>query len=103
MEIKPHPQGVELGALLLMLSETKARWLSSFLHTEFSRVSDSERPGHLQGRGVEADHESALLDRAQAEKLHQAIAAQKLMAPPLNCLSPSATSSCARGSSTSSR
>jgi DNA topoisomerase-6 subunit B len=38
-EIKPHPYGVELGVLIKMLHDTKARTLQSFLHTDFSRVS----------------------------------------------------------------
>ena len=40
-EIKPHPHGVELGILLKMLHETKARNLQGFLTSEFSRVSAS--------------------------------------------------------------
>jgi len=39
LEIKPHPHGVELGILLKMLHETKARNIGSFLHSDFSRVS----------------------------------------------------------------
>jgi len=88
VEIKPHPQGVELGALILMLDETKARWLSSFLSSEFSRVSPATASEICKAAGLKDTLSPGRLDRAQAEKLHQAIAAQKLMAPPLNCLSP---------------
>jgi len=42
LEIKPHPHGVELGILLKMLHETKARNLKGFLSGEFSRVSPAE-------------------------------------------------------------
>jgi DNA topoisomerase-6 subunit B len=88
VEIKPHPQGVELGALILMLDETKARWLGSFLSSEFSRVSPATAGEICKAAGLKDSMSPGRLDRAQAEKLHQAIAAQKLMAPPLNCLSP---------------
>ena len=88
IEIKPHPQGVELGALLLMLSETPARSLSSFLHTEFSRVSEQVADEICKAAGLKESMTPSKLERPHAEKLHQAIAAQKLMAPPLNCLSP---------------
>ncbi len=88
VEIKPHPQGVELGALILMLAETKARWLSSFLSSEFSRVSPATAVEICKAAGLKDTLSPGKLDRAQAEKLHQAIAAQKIMAPPLNCLSP---------------
>ena len=40
-QIKPHPHGIELGVLIQMLHETKARGLLGFLHSDFSRVSAS--------------------------------------------------------------
>ena len=88
VEIQPHPQGVELGALILMLSETKSRALADFLHDEFSRVSEQVASEICKAASLKETVSPAKLDRGQAEKLHQAIAAQKLMAPPLNCLSP---------------
>ena len=38
-EIKPHPHGVELGALMLMAQESKSHDVRGFLQTAFSRVS----------------------------------------------------------------
>ena len=38
-EIKPHPYGVELGVLMQMFRDTKARNLRSCLTNDFSRVS----------------------------------------------------------------
>ncbi len=37
-EIRPHPHGVELGALIKMLGETDSYSLSGFLQEEFTRV-----------------------------------------------------------------
>ena len=39
LEIKPHPHGVELGALMLMARESKSHDVRGFLQTTFSRVS----------------------------------------------------------------
>ena len=39
VEIKPHPHGVELGALMLMARESKSHDVRGFLQTAFSRVS----------------------------------------------------------------
>ena len=41
VEIKPHPHGVELGALMLMAQESKSRDVGGFLQSAFSRVSSA--------------------------------------------------------------
>src|SRR5262245_12198684 len=87
-EIKPHPYGVELGALQRVLHETKARTLRAALQQEFSRVSGkvadailerAELPGTMKPRSV--THE-------QVEKLHRAIPQVKIYAPPTSCVVP---------------
>jgi DNA topoisomerase-6 subunit B len=88
VEIKPHPQGVELGALMLLLAESKARELRTFLHTEFSRVSTATAEEICVRAKLKPSMRPQTLDRHQAEALHRSIAETKLMAPPLNCLSP---------------
>ncbi|MHB1846123.1 MAG: DNA topoisomerase VI subunit B [Deltaproteobacteria bacterium] len=88
VEIKPHPHGVELGALMLMLSETTARELGAFFQQEFSRVSSTLADEICQRAGLKRTLRPGSLDRAQAERLHHAVAETKLMAPPTNCLSP---------------
>jgi len=88
VEIKPHPQGVELGALMLLLGESKSRELRTFLHTEFSRVSTATAEEICQRAKLTPSMRPHALDRVQAEALHKAIGETRLMAPPLNCLSP---------------
>jgi len=39
-EIKPHPEGIELGTLMNMANETKSKTLSKFLQSDFCRISD---------------------------------------------------------------
>lgn len=91
-EIRPHPHGVELGALMLMAKETECRDLRSFLQREFSRVSGKVADEVLAAAGFAQWNKAVLRqvadDRATAERLHQAIVATRIMAPPTNCLSP---------------
>ncbi len=91
LEIKPHPHGVELGALMLMARESKSRDVRGFLQTAFSRVS-AAAAGEILAKvpwGKKPTRPRVLGEnRALAEELHKAIAATKLMSPPTNCLSP---------------
>src|SRR5262245_35353977 len=89
LEIKPHPHGVELGALMLMARESKSRDVKGFLQTAFSRVSGnsageilskvawSKKPVRPRTLGE---------NRQMAEELHKAISETKLMSPPTNCI-----------------
>jgi DNA topoisomerase VI subunit B len=91
LEIKPHPHGVELGALMLMARESKSHDVRGFLQTAFSRVSPSAA-GEILAKvswGKKGVRPRVLGEnRAMAEELHKAIAASRLMSPPTNCLSP---------------
>jgi DNA topoisomerase-6 subunit B len=91
VEIKPHPHGVELGALMLMARESKSHDVRGFLQSTFSRVS-AQAAGDILAKvpwGKKPVRPRVLgANRAMAEELHRAIAATKLMNPPTNCLSP---------------
>ena len=87
LEIKPHPHGVELGILLKMLHETKARNITSFLHGEFSRVSGPVAEEIVKSAGLPLTMSPPKAAREQAEALYNAIQAAKLMAPQSNVLS----------------
>jgi DNA topoisomerase-6 subunit B len=88
LEIKPHPHGVELGILLKMLHETKARNITSFLHGEFSRVSVPVAEEIVKSAGLPLTMSPPKAAREQAEALYNAIQTAKLMAPQSNVLSP---------------
>src|SRR5512143_2192032 len=90
LEIKPHPHGVELGALMLMAAESKSHDVKGFLRTAFSRVSPAVADEILEKAALRGRVRPRGLgeDRALAEKLQRAIAETKIMAPPTNCLSP---------------
>ena len=88
LEIQPHPHGVELGILLKMLHDTKARNLRSFLHGEFSRVSAAVAEEIARGASLSPDMAPHRAARGDAEALYNAIQGTKIMAPPSNVLSP---------------
>jgi DNA topoisomerase-6 subunit B len=91
VEIRPHPHGVELGALMLLARESKSHDVRGFLQSTFSRVS-AQAAGEILGRvawGKKPVKPRVLgANRAMAEELHKAIGETKLMSPPTNCLSP---------------
>jgi DNA topoisomerase-6 subunit B len=91
VEIRPHPHGVELGALMLMARESKSHDVRGFLQSTFSRVSAQaaeEILGKVPWTKKTVRPRALGEDRAMAEALHKAIGETKLMSPPTNCLSP---------------
>ena len=86
--IKPHPYGVELGALIKMLKITSQKTVHSFLTSEFSRVSASVATQILEIAGISPTQKPKEIDRNQAEHIIGAIKKVKIMNPPVDCLSP---------------
>ena len=86
--IKPHPYGVELGMLMNMLKETKARNLQAFLKQEFSRVSPRIAKEICQKAGLFENSRPSRIATQEVDKLYKAINETKIMAPPTNCLAP---------------
>lgn len=86
-EISPHPYGIELGTLMKMMQDTKARYVSSFLTEDFSRVSAKVAKEICDRAGIshKAKPRTAV---SQGQSLYKAIQKTKLMAPPTDCLSP---------------
>jgi DNA topoisomerase-6 subunit B len=87
-EIKPHPYGVELGVLIKMLHDTKARTLQSFLHSDFSRVSTRVAKMICEKAKVSERSRPSRIARQEADNLLKAINQTKIMSPPTDCLSP---------------
>ena len=88
LEIQPHPHGVELGVLMRMLTDTKARNIKAFLTSEFSRVSPRVASDILGQAKIGESTSPKSVHRNDAEALYRAIGKTKLMAPPTNCLAP---------------
>ena len=87
-EIKPHPYGVELGVLIKMLHDTKARTVQSFLHSDFSRVSSRVAKMICETADVSDRARPSRIARQEADSLFKAISQTKIMNPPTDCLSP---------------
>jgi len=88
LEIKPHPYGVELGILIQMLKDTRARNLRTALRSDFSRVSDGVAGEICKVAGLSPDARPHRLTAGQVELLFHAIPKVRIMAPPTACLSP---------------
>jgi DNA topoisomerase-6 subunit B len=87
-EIKPHPYGVELGVLMQMFRDTKARNLRGCLMKDFSRVSSRIAEEICQKAKVASSRRPGEMSRDESEKIHRAIQATKIMAPPTDCIAP---------------
>jgi DNA topoisomerase VI subunit B len=90
LEILPHPHGVELGALMTMAGDSTSHDVKGFLQTSFSRVSSQVAGEILRNASLKERLRPRQIaaDRDLAAKLHAGIQATKIMAPPVNCLSP---------------
>ncbi len=87
-EIKPHPHGIELGELLNMARHTKAYRLTSFLTTEFSRISPKIAEEICKQAYLYGDMRPQDMTIEEAKRLLAAFKKVKIMAPPTDCLSP---------------
>jgi DNA topoisomerase-6 subunit B len=88
LEIRPHPYGVELGMLMRMMADTKAKTIYKFFTQDFSRVSPRLASEICERAGVGGEMKPSRVLPGQVELLYKAINSTKFMAPPTNCLSP---------------
>jgi len=88
VEIKPHPYGVELGTLIKMAKNTKARQLNSFLKTEFSSMGDRTSYAVIEKAGLDKNINPKDMTREQLLALHKTFKEIRIMAPSTDCLSP---------------
>ncbi len=88
IEIKPHPHGVELGLLMKMVQDTKEKSLSGFLQREFSRVGQTVAKRICDKAKLSSRGYLVRLEHSDIERLHAAIEATPIKAPPTNCIAP---------------
>ena len=77
-----------MGVLDEMLRGTNARFLSSFLHQDFSRVSTRVATDICEAAGLDPRAKPMTTARNQVEALNEAIQKVKIMSPPTDCISP---------------
>ncbi|MFH1786503.1 MAG: DNA topoisomerase VI subunit B [archaeon] len=87
-QIKPHPHGIELGILMRMMRESKARNLRSFLSNEFSRMGSTSITKICKEAQVDPQVQPRKFSRDESERLLLAMQGAQLMSPPTDCLSP---------------
>ena len=87
-EIKPHPDGIELGILISMLKNTEARTLQSFLTNDFSRIGAKTAKSICQKANLYTNARPSRIARQEADNLLQAIRETKFTSPSTDCLSP---------------
>nr|MBA4405490.1 DNA topoisomerase VI subunit B [Nanoarchaeum sp.] len=87
-EIKPHPEGVELGNLINMLKSTESRTLQSFLTSDFSRIGPKTAKEICELANVSPNSRPSRIAKQEADNLFQSIKKTKFIAPPTDCLSP---------------
>ena len=87
-EIKPHPEGMEIGDLMKYAANTQQKTMKAFLKNDFSRITDRLANDIFEISGVNPDLKPTKLTREDAIKIIDAISQVKIMAPPTDCLSP---------------
>jgi DNA topoisomerase-6 subunit B len=87
-EIKPHPEGTELGTLLKMAKNTGAKTLTTFLQEEFSRISSEKAKEICEAAALSPNLNMEKFELDEAKALIAAFAKVKLLPPPTDCLSP---------------
>ena len=88
VEIKPHPQGIELGTLIKMGQASSSRKLSSFLKSDFVSMGNRTTKLVLEKAGLDESLVPKKMNRTDYLALHKAFNKVKIMAPPTDCLSP---------------
>ena len=87
-EIKPHPYGIELGRLVVMLRDTKASTLTAFLTDSFSRVSHTVARNICNAAKLSSRANPKRIGRQEADALYKAIQETKIPPPSTDCVSP---------------
>ena len=87
-EIKPHPHGVELGMLQTMLADSPGKTVKQVLCDDFSRVSPAIAQQVCQMAKVNPKAPADRLHGDDLDRLHKALGAVKVMAPPATAVVP---------------
>ena len=81
-EVRPHPKGVDMEMLKMMLSSTKAETLKEFLVKEFQSVGEVTALRILSEAGLDPSLSPRGLDPSGVERLVKAIKSDRRIKPP---------------------
>ncbi len=87
-EIKPHPQGLEIGDMMRYAGESHQKTLSAFLCEDFCRITARIAGEVCTTAKLDPAKDPRKLNRDQCQALTEALAQVKIMPPPTDCLSP---------------
>jgi DNA topoisomerase-6 subunit B len=87
-EIKPHPHGVELGMLQMMMQDSGAKSVKQVLCDDFSRVSPAVAEQVCVAAKVSPRTPAEKIHGEELERLHEALGKVKVMAPPATAVVP---------------
>lgn len=86
-EMRPHPLGLSADDLLSFSKKSRAKKLSSFLQSDFSRIS-ARRAAEIIKRSKVEDRDPAKLTHTEAERIVSAFKQAKLLSPTKEGLTP---------------
>ncbi|MCI4396368.1 MAG: DNA topoisomerase VI subunit B [Thermoprotei archaeon] len=87
-ETKPHPIGVDLEMLKLMISERPSASTKEFLIKGFQRVGEKKAEEILKKANIEPGKKVSSLTNIELERLYKAMKETKFIAPSAESLSP---------------
>jgi DNA topoisomerase-6 subunit B len=87
-ETKPHPLGIDLEMLKMMVNETGEKTVLSFITNEFQRIGEVTATRILKNAGVDPDKPPRTLDDDELQRLYKAVREEKYWAPTDEPLSP---------------
>jgi DNA topoisomerase-6 subunit B len=87
-EIKPHPLGVEIGMLHMMLQDSTGKTVKQVLTDDFSRVSAAVAAEVCTIARVNPRTPADRIHGEELERLHKALGEVKVMAPPATAVVP---------------
>jgi len=87
-ETKPHPLGVEIGEIMKMISLTSTKKVSTFLNTEFSRISTNLSLEICKRAGIDSEKDPKKLTLDEIKSIQEAFKNVKILPPSPESLSP---------------
>ena len=88
IEIKPHPQGMEIGDMMSYSAVSQQKTVRDFLRNDFCRMTARLADEVCKEAGVDPNSDPHDLERVGSMALVKGISKVKIMAPPADCLSP---------------
>ena len=87
-EIKPHPQGMEIGDMMAYSYVSEQKNVKDFLVRDFCRVTPRLADEMTKAAEIDPKSDPKELGREGSVRLVRAISGVKIMDPPSDCLSP---------------